>query len=179
MIEEMEINLTPMERKVMRLATQEAHRLNHERVEVLDLIGGLLFEEKGIVARAIARVKLDFLKVRIKLEALSAQTPRGLSVGKLPYASDVVLALERAREEARTLCDPEPDSEHFLLGLLHKEERVLLQILESFQVKPIDLETAVFNERTLQILAARAFGSKPPSRRRLGTYRFSPDPVTS
>ena len=72
-----EIGLTPHAKRVIELAVDEAHRLNHHYIGTEHLLLGLLREDEGIAAEALQSLGVNLEKVR-------TETIRVLSQGGLP-----------------------------------------------------------------------------------------------
>jgi ATP-dependent Clp protease ATP-binding subunit ClpC len=59
-----EIGLTPRAKKVLELAVDEAHRLNHHSIGTEHLLLGLVREGEGIACRALQSLGVNLEKVR-------------------------------------------------------------------------------------------------------------------
>jgi ATP-dependent Clp protease ATP-binding subunit ClpA len=68
-----EIGLTPMTRKVIELAVEEARRPNHYRIGTEHLLLGLLGTEDGIAAWALSNLGVDRERVRAEMARLPAE----------------------------------------------------------------------------------------------------------
>jgi ATP-dependent Clp protease ATP-binding subunit ClpC len=70
--------ITPRAKKVIELATEEAHRLNHERVGTEHLLLGVLREQEGVAAQVLMNLGLKLQDVRDEVLTLlgSGSGPR-------------------------------------------------------------------------------------------------------
>ena len=91
-----EIPLTPGAKKVIELAVDEAHRLNHQYIGTEHLLLGLVREGEGIAARALDSLGVNLAKVR-------AQTIQVLSQSSLPPTMQGSSQLKVAQMEVEIL----------------------------------------------------------------------------
>lgn len=87
-----EINLTPRAKKVMVLAVDEAHRLNHLYVGTEHLLLGLVREGEGIAAGVLESLGINLEKVR-------TQTIQVLSPFRVPYERDASISKTPALDQ--------------------------------------------------------------------------------
>jgi len=134
-------------RKVMQLANQEGHRLNHDYIGTEHVLLGIIKEGSCVAAQVLKNLGLDLLTLRSEVEKLVSPAQQGPALGKLPHTPRLKKALEYAMEEARNLNHPEVGTEHLLLGLLREEEGLAAQVLRKLEV---DVEAV--RDETLSLL---------------------------
>jgi len=104
-------------------ARQEAIKRRHDRVLPEHLTLGLLHEQEGLAARAIAALGVSPEAARAALgAALPAALPDGVTPGHVPFDSRTMKVLELTLREALALGHNYIGTEHILLGLLEEEE---------------------------------------------------------
>jgi ATP-dependent Clp protease ATP-binding subunit ClpC len=114
-------NFTDRVRKVLRLAREQALRVNHEYVGTEHLLLGLLCEGSAVGAAVLADMNIDVDELKRSVEG-SLEHKRPADIGPdLPYTSRAKKVLELAMSEARALGHSFVGTEHLLLGLLHPE----------------------------------------------------------
>ncbi len=106
--------------RVLLLAESEALRLGHPTVGVEHLILGLLAEDEGLAAAALASVGVDLGGARALAEE---SLGRGASPARRPgYRDDALDAVEAALHEAFAAGADQIDTQHLLLGVVHRAE---------------------------------------------------------
>jgi excisionase family DNA binding protein len=140
---------TARARRVLRLAQEEAIRLNHQYMGTEHLLLGLLAEGEGLAAQVLLSLGVDLGQARESVEAIIGRGDRPVhgEVGLTPRAKKV-LAL--AVDEVRRLDHPFIGTEHLLLGLLREREGIAGRTLVKLGV---NLEQA--RAATLRVLAQR------------------------
>jgi Clp amino terminal domain, pathogenicity island component len=120
-------------RKVLRLAQEEAQRLNHNYIGTEHMLLGLIREEEGIAAKVLARMGVQLEDVRRAVEFIIGRGDRIVlgEVGLTPRAKKV-LAL--AMDEAKRLGHHQIGSEYILLGLIREGEGIAAGVLRRFGV---------------------------------------------
>jgi hypothetical protein len=114
---------TDRAKRAVIAARQEAIRRRHDRVLPEHLALGLLHEQEGLAARAIAGLGVSPEAVREVLgAALPAAMPDGVTPGHVPFDSQAMKVLELTLREALALGHNYIGTEHILLGLLDEEE---------------------------------------------------------
>jgi ATP-dependent Clp protease ATP-binding subunit ClpA len=127
--------LTEFARGAIVLAQDEARALNHNYVGTEHILLGLLREEHGGAARALAGVG-------IRLDAARDQVRRTVGVGDIPVIGQIPFTpharriLTFAREEATSLNHWSVGTEHILLGLIGKHGGIATTILEELGADP-------------------------------------------
>ncbi len=148
-------------RAAIELAQEEARALRHNYVGTEHLLLGLLREEHGGAAHALAELGVELAPVR-------EQVRRVVGLGDDPVFGDVpftprgrkVLAL--AREEATALNHVSVGTEHVLLGLVREGGGVAARILYDFGVEPDRIRGTVLRLLHDQYEAVGE-ASKPPA----------------
>ena len=122
---------TERARHVMRLAQEEAQRLQHNYIGTEHLLLGLLREGEGVAGKVLTGLGVDLERVRQAVEGIVGRGEHLVSgeVGLTPRAKQVV---ELAVDEARRLHHHYLGTEHLLLGLLREGEGIGAGVLESF-----------------------------------------------
>ena len=115
-------------RRAVVLAQEEARQLNHPYIGTEHLLLGLLREQQGVAANALADLGISLDGVR---RQVAETIGRGVqSPGShLPFTPSAKKAIEHSLEEALTLGHNHLGTEHILLGLLHESADTAVQIL--------------------------------------------------
>jgi ribosomal protein L37AE/L43A len=122
---------TERARHAMRLAQEEAQRLQHNYIGTEHLLLGLLREEKGVAGNVLTRLGVDLERARQAVEGVVGRGDQLVSgeLGLTPRAKKVI---ELAVDEARRLHHHYIGTEHLLLGLLREGEGIGAGVLERF-----------------------------------------------
>ncbi len=115
-------------RKVLTLAQDEAHRLNHSYIGTEHILLGLVREGDGVAGRTLNGLGFDLNKVRSAVEVIIGRGD-SLLVGNMTLAPRVKKVLELAVDEARQLKNDRVDTEHLLLGIVSEGEGIAAGIL--------------------------------------------------
>ncbi len=108
-------------RTVLRLAKDEALRLNHPALGTEHLLLGLIAVDEGVAARVLKQLGVsDLERARQQVEAI---TGRGNHVieGEPPWTSRARHVFALAQDEAQRLKAGHIGTEHLLLGLLRED----------------------------------------------------------
>ena len=132
--------LTEEARKVLKLASEEAYRLNHEYIGTEHLLLGLVKDRDGTAADILQNLNIKN-KVRLEVEKLIQSGHQLITDQKLPLTPAAKQVIDYAIEEARNSNQNLVEIEHLLLGLLREQDGVAAQILKNFGVKPEDIRT--------------------------------------
>ena len=124
---------TDMARKVMLLASQEAHRLNHEYIGTEHILLGVTFPTEGVAVTILKSCDISPPTVWFALEPLLVHGPyaESLTIDWRPHTPTADRALLWASEEARFLNHDFICTEHLLLGLLHEHQSVAAEVLNN------------------------------------------------
>jgi ATP-dependent Clp protease ATP-binding subunit ClpC len=126
---------TDRARMVMKLASQEAQRFNHEYVGTEHVLLGLIKEGSGVAANVLKNLELDLRTIRLEVEKLVQSGPDMVTKGKLSQTPRTKKVIEYAMDESRTLNHNYVGTEHILLGLLREQEGVGAQVLMNLGLK--------------------------------------------
>jgi ATP-dependent Clp protease ATP-binding subunit ClpA len=120
--------LTEFARGAIVLAQDEARALDHNYVGTEHILLGLLREEQGGAAQALAAlgVGIDAAREQVRRTVGSGEIP---VVGQIPFTPHARRILSLAREEATALNHWSVGTEHVLLGLVGKHGGVATEIL--------------------------------------------------
>src|SRR2546430_886710 len=114
---------TDRAKRAIIAARQEAIRRQNDRVLPEHLILGMLHEQEGFAARAIAALGVSPEAARAAIGAvLPAAMPDEVTPGHVPFDSRAMKVLELTLREALALGHNYIGTEHILLGLLDEEE---------------------------------------------------------
>ena len=121
-------HFTNRARRVLVLAQEEARFLRHNFLGTEHLLLGLIRENDGVAAVALAQlgIRLDDVRERVQ-EAIG---PAGLPpTGSPPFTPRAKKVLELSHREALQLGHNYISTEHILLGLVREGEGVAAQVL--------------------------------------------------
>ncbi len=114
---------TDRAKRAVIAARQEAIRRQNDRVLPEHLILGMLHEQEGFAARAIAALGVSPEAARAAIGAvLPAAMPDEVTPGHVPFDSRAMKVLELTLREALALGHNYIGTEHIRLGLLEEEE---------------------------------------------------------
>lgn len=119
-------------RRAVVLAQQEARLLDHEAIGAEHLLLGLLADDEGVVARAMAP-RATLTAVRQQVEALVGRGQTA-PAGDLPFAPSAKTALEGSLREARETGHEHIGTGHLMLGLLRQPDSMAGRIVEALGV---------------------------------------------
>jgi dihydroneopterin aldolase len=146
---------TERARKVVVLAQEEARHFNHNYIGTEHLLLGLLREDEGVAARALASLNVTLDEVREQVESIVGYGEEGTGA-QAPFTPRSKKVLELALREAIQLDHDYIGSEHILLGLVRENEGVASQMLSSMGVEADEVHREVI----------RMLGAETPRRRR-------------
>jgi ATP-dependent Clp protease ATP-binding subunit ClpC len=146
---------TERARKVVVLAQEEARHFNHNYIGTEHLLLGLLREDEGVAARALASLNVTLDEVREQVESIVGYGEEGTGA-QAPFTPRSKKVLELALREALQLGHNYIGTEHILLGLVKEKESVASQMLSSMGVEADEVHRRVI----------RMLGAEPHQRRR-------------
>jgi ATP-dependent Clp protease ATP-binding subunit ClpC len=136
-------------RRALKLAQQEAERMNHARVGTEHLLLGLLYEKKGAASRVLHQLGLQSGDVQHWAERLSTVRRRSsLLKRELDLTPRTQRVLELAGDEARRRGDSRIDTHHLLLGLARQSDGTALEILNHLGITSDQIRR--YTDQTLQ-----------------------------
>jgi len=115
-------------RKVMQLANQEAHRLNHECIGTEHLVLGLVKDQIGLASKLLHDAGMCLKRSRDKVGSLTPASPGVLS-GRLPLDEAIERTIELAASQAKELHHSVVGTGHLLLAILLRPETKAAQVL--------------------------------------------------
>ncbi len=122
-------------RQALKLAQQEAERMNHAQVGTEHLLLGLLSEESGTASQVLHKLGLQDGDVKHLVERLSTMPKRpSLFSKELDLTSRTQTVLKLAKEEARNRGDSRIDTHHILLGLMKHGNSTAVDVLSKLGV---------------------------------------------
>jgi ATP-dependent Clp protease ATP-binding subunit ClpA len=127
--------LTEFARGAIVLAQDEARALHHNYVGTEHVLLGLLREEQGGAARALAAVGVALAAARDQVRR-TVGLGETVVVGQIPFTPHARRILTFAREEATALNHWSVGTEHLLLGLVGKHGGVATDILAELGAEP-------------------------------------------
>jgi hypothetical protein len=119
---------TDRARRVLVLAQEEARLLNHNFIGTEHLLLGLIQENEGVAAQALAQLEISLDAVRAKVEEAIGRSDAVLD-GSPPFTPRSKKVLELALREALQRGHNYIGTEHLLLGLVREGEGVAAQVL--------------------------------------------------
>ncbi|MCS7087325.1 MAG: ATP-dependent Clp protease ATP-binding subunit [Thermoflexales bacterium] len=123
-------------RQVLRIASEEAHRLAHNYIGTEHLLLGLVREESGIAGRVLRELGARPDRVTELVERMTGAGRRSASAEKPELTPRTKMVLEHAVEEARKLGSTYISTEHILLGLIRQNEGVAIDVLRQMGLTP-------------------------------------------
>lgn len=121
----------------IRLANQEAARLNHDHISTGHLLLGLMREGEGTAITFLKGLNIELEKMKAELETALEKKGRGSIIGQMRFTTRASSALELAAEESQNLGHKYVGTEHLLVGIIRDQEGVASKILKKYGV---DLE---------------------------------------
>jgi hypothetical protein len=138
---------TERARKVVVLAQEEARHFNHNYIGTEHLLLGLLREDEGVAARALASLNVTLDEVREQVESIVGYGEEGTGA-QAPFTPRSKKVLELALREALQLGHNYIGTEHILLGLVRENEGVASQMLSGMGVEADDVYEQVIRDLT-------------------------------
>jgi ATP-dependent Clp protease ATP-binding subunit ClpC len=121
-------------RHVLSLAHQEAESMHHTTIDTEHLLLGLIEEEGSVAGRVLKDLGLEVERVKEMVQRLS---PVGqFHGGKIDLSPGTQQVLEYAVEEARRMGHHYIGAEHLLLGLVHLNDGIAIEVLRKLGVTP-------------------------------------------
>jgi ATP-dependent Clp protease ATP-binding subunit ClpC len=123
-------------------ADEEARTLHHSYVGTEHLLLGLLREEGGAAADALASLGVTYTRVRTAVVGMMGV---GIAApdGELPFTDAAQAAIDRAGREASVLGADSVGTEHILLALVRDPGGAAGRILTQLDADPIAIRAAV------------------------------------
>jgi ATP-dependent Clp protease ATP-binding subunit ClpA len=160
---------TERARKSVVLAQEEAHLFNHNYIGTEHLLLGLLRQDKGIAAQALASLNVTLGEAREQLGSIVGYGEEGTGP-EAPFTPRSKKVLELALRESMQLGHNYIGTEHLLLGLVREREGVANQMLSNMSVEADEVR-----EQVIRLLG----GESPESGSRASTRREAGPPGTA
>jgi ATP-dependent Clp protease ATP-binding subunit ClpC len=129
-------------REALRRAQDEARGLHHIYIGTEHVLLGLLREQEGAAAHALASLDVTYDNVRASVVRMM-----GLGVGdvagELPFTGAANEAVDRASREASVMGADSVGTEHILLALMRDPAGAAVRILLQLDVEPAAVRSAV------------------------------------
>lgn len=172
---------TDRARKVMGLARQECHRLNHDYIGTEHILLGLLDEGSGVASCALKNIS-DIGKIRSAILSQITEGRTAVTMGQIPFTPRAKKVLELSFEEMGNLGHTYIGTEHLLLGLIREHEGVAARALaaagvrvenvreEVLEILGVDApEPVAFDPQEVEVIRKRV-GGAAEEKRWLATY---------
>ena len=133
---------TERARQVIVLAQGEARLLKHNYIGTEHELLGLIREEQGLAAQALASLGVTLEDVRshvVRIVGLGEE----VATGEIPFTPRAKRVLELSLREAISLGHDYIGTEHILLGLVREGDGVANHILLDLGAGPEDLQSVV------------------------------------
>ena len=116
-------------RKILKSASEEADRLQHQETGAEHLLLGLLQDTEGAAATVLKNLNVDEAKIRHELNSVLQDGFAPFSAGNRTEADQKASVIESAIEEARSMNHNYVGTEHLLLGVLSAYDSAAARIL--------------------------------------------------
>ncbi|NLX62972.1 MAG: ATP-dependent Clp protease ATP-binding subunit [Tissierellia bacterium] len=134
---------TERAQKAILLAQEEAKKLRHNYVGTEHILLGLIAENEGIAAKALANVGVTLEKARE--EVVKAVGQGNYDVDIMGFTPRTKRIFELSFLQARNLGHNYVGTEHILLGLLEENEGVAVVVLRKLGVDTTALKESIIN----------------------------------
>lgn len=158
---------TKRAREVLRLAQDEAKRLNHSYIGSEHLLIGLMREDGGVAGKVLRELGLETNRVRAVVERLSGGRSASTPFSKIELSPTTKRLLEYALEEAKRMQQHYVSTEHLLLGMVRQNDGVAIEVLRKFGVSPEQVRRQT--RRVLRESPQSSSESKPKVQQRAPT----------
>jgi dihydroneopterin aldolase len=152
---------TERARNCVVLAQEEAHLFNHNYIGSEHLLLGLLRQNEGIAAQALASLNVTLGETREQLESIVGYGEKGTGP-EVPFTPRSRKVLELALRESMQLGHNYIGTEHILLGLVRESKGMANQMLTNLGVEADEVREQVIR---------RLGGGPPESGSRAGALR--------
>jgi Clp amino terminal domain, pathogenicity island component/UvrB/uvrC motif len=120
---------TDRARRVVVLAQEEARLLHHAYIGTEHILLGLIREEGGVAAKALASLGIELQAVRDRVAEVCSEGEDEQPSGHIPFTPRAKRVLELSLREALQLGHNYIGTEHILLGLIREGEGVAARVL--------------------------------------------------
>jgi ATP-dependent Clp protease ATP-binding subunit ClpC len=119
---------TDRARRVVVQAQEESRELNHSYIGTEHLLLGILREDEGVAAEALASLEVGLEPAREQVAEITGRGQQAPS-GHIPFTPRAKKVLELSLREALRLGHPYIGPEHILLGLITEGHGVAVEVL--------------------------------------------------
>ncbi len=151
---------TEKARKAMSLAQAEARSLGQSFVGTEHLLLGLIKQEDGIAAQALAKLEITYDETLAVVRDITSTEPEEVPGGHIPFTARAKHVLEGAFRETIARGQTYISTEHLLLGLVREGSGVAMEALSRMGVSGDAVRNAV-NELIAQSPDARGQRQQP------------------
>ncbi len=134
---------TEKARKAMSLAQTEARNLGQSFVGTEHLLLGLIKQEDGIAAQALARLEITYDETLACVKSLTTTEPEDVPGGHIPFTPKAKHVLEGAFRETIARGQTYISTEHLLLGLVREGNGRAMEALSRMGVSGDAVRNAV------------------------------------
>jgi ATP-dependent Clp protease ATP-binding subunit ClpC len=134
---------TDRARKVMRLASEAAHRWRTGYLATEHILLGLLMEGGGVAAHVLINFGVDIHDVQLQVETIVGAGPVLVTTGDIPQTPRARNVIEFSKVEANNLKHNYVGTEHILLALLREQQAVAGQVLTNLGLTLADVRDEV------------------------------------
>lgn len=149
-------------RNVVKLAQEEARRLDHDHIGTEHVLLGLLGDPESVGAKALVALGVSPGAVRADVERIIGRG-QGAPTGHIPFTPRAKQVLELSLREALKLHHNYIGTEHIVLGLVREGEGVAAKVLVESGADLPEVRQEVL--RLLSSGVADRAGAEPPKER--------------
>jgi len=133
---------TDRARRVVVQAQEESRRLNHSYIGTEHLLLGVLREDEGVAAAALAALEVGLDPAREQVAEIVGRGRQAPS-GHIPFTPRAKKVLELSLREALRLGHPYIGPEHILLGVIAEGHGVAVEVLRVLGAPPEQVRARV------------------------------------
>jgi ATP-dependent Clp protease ATP-binding subunit ClpC len=160
---------TDRARRLVKLAEEEARRLDHNYIGTEHILLGLMCEGEGVAAKELESLGISLDAVRQQVEEIIGRGQQ-VPAEAIPFTPRSKKVLELSLREALQLGHDYIDTEHILLGLIREGDGVAAQVLVKLG--------ADLNQVRLQVIQLlHGYQSKEPVSARSGERELHTRPA--
>jgi ATP-dependent Clp protease ATP-binding subunit ClpC len=149
-------------RQALRLAQEEAQRLNHSYIGTEHLLIGLIRVDNSVASKVLQGVGIELGQVRELVQQTSGAS-RGPDLRDETLTPRIKRVLELALNEAKRMGHHYIDTAHVLLGLMREEDCAAVRILRQLGVSP-ELVREETTKKIHQVPARESSSSNKPAK---------------
>ena len=116
-------------RHVMSIAQEEAHKLGQVYVGTEHILLGLIREQDGVAAKALAKLDVGYDELLEQIKQVAEQPADPTPAGHIPFTPRAKRVLEGALREMYSLGQSYIATEHLLLGIVREGNGVAMEAL--------------------------------------------------